>query len=101
MLKTKLAGIVAAAVLLSAGAANATQGFPSSVNESKPFSFPYEGMRDVRSGAGAARASAPAMPSESMEHSVPARSANHSTMADRLSRTYGIFPSSVNESGPL
>ncbi len=101
MLKTKLAGVVAAVVLLSAGAANATQSvFPSSPNEAKPFSFPYEGMRDVRSGAGAAGTSFPSSPSEATAHSVPA--AERSIMAERLSRTYGsVFPSSVNETGSL
>jgi len=99
MSKSKLAGVVAAVVLLSAGAASATQSvFPSSPNEAKPFSFPYDGMRDVRSGA--TGSVFPSSPSEAAAHSVPA--AEKLIMSDRLSRTYGsVFPSSVNESGPL
>jgi len=100
MLKIKFAGAVAAAVLLSAGVANAGQSaFPSSVNETKPFSFSYQGMKDVR--AGAARQAFPASPSEASAFSVPVRGAERSTMVERLSRTYGMFPASVNETGPL
>ena len=97
MLKTKLAGVAAVVVLLGAGAANA-QTFPSSANETKPFSFSYDSMRDLSSGATARPA--PAMPSEATAHSVPAR--ERSTMAERLSRTFGsVFPSSPNESGSM
>ena len=98
MLKTKLAGVAAVAVLLGNGVANAQSAFPASPNEATPFSFSYESMRDVRSGATARPA--PAMPSEATAHSVPAR--ERSVMADRMSRIYGsVFPSSPNESGSM
>lgn len=100
MLKTRLAGVVAVAVLLSAGVANAAQStFPSSPNESQSFSFPYEGMRDVRSSA--TNVPYPVSVSEAAAHSVPFRGAQRSTMAERLSRTFGMYPSSVNESGRM
>ncbi len=98
MFKTRLARAAAVVVCLSAGVANAQSTFPSSPNESKPFSFSYDSMRDVRSNA--ASQPAPAMPSEATAHSVPAR--ERSVMADRMSRIYGsVFPSSPNESGSM
>lgn len=97
MLKTKLAGVAAVFVLLGAGAANA-QTFPSSANETRFLSIPYDSMRDLSSGAIARPA--PAMPSEASAHSVPVR--ERSTMAERISRTLGgVFPTSPNESGSM
>lgn len=99
MFKTKLAGAAAVVVCLTAGVANAqSTTFPSSPNEATPFSFSYDSMRDVRSGA--TDQPAPSMPSEASAHSVPAP--ERSVVADRLSRTYGsVFPSSPNESGSM
>lgn len=98
MFKTKLAGAAAVVVCLTAGVANAQSTFPSSPNEATPFSFSYDSMRDVRSGA--TTQPAPSMPSEASAHSVPAP--ERSIVADRLSRTYSSgFPSSPNESGSM
>ena len=100
MSKPKFAGVVIAVALLSAGVANAAQSaFPSSPSESSAFSFPYESMH-VRSEARATDSVFPSGVSDAGPFSIPA--AERATMAERLSGTYSsVFPTSVNESGPL
>ena len=99
MSKLKFAGILAAGLVLAAGAANAAESaFPASVNETTPFSFAYEGMHYAQSGAVGTGTVFPSSVSEATAFSLPAE--DRPSMAERRSRTYGsVFPSSVNETG--
>lgn len=97
MLKHALATVMGAALLATVGAGHATtrSPYPSSANETTPFSFPAEGMRKAHAAARMNEAPYPSSANETAPFSIPVKETEVSTRM-----LYGSsFPSSANEVG--
>lgn len=99
MLKPTFANVMVAGLLLGAAAANAAESpFPSSVNETTPFSFPAASIRQAPASARASESPYPSSVSETSPFSIPAEA--RTVAGDRLQATHGsVFPTSANEVG--
>ena len=100
MLKRKVANVVIAGLLLSAGAANAASVFPSSTNEVSPtgYALGIEGTMQASTGA-----THPVFPSAAIEQSGVRESYVGAIRGVRpsVAGTASVFPISVNETGRL